>query len=317
MSGIDGHRALFEARLQAWCAALPPGALYEPMAYLMGLPAKRVRPVAALMACELVQGDARPALDIALGIELFHNFTLMHDDLMDASPTRRGRPTVHARWNANTAILSGDALLVKAYECMAGHPEAQPVFNRYALQVCEGQALDMAFEQRSGVDAAEYMEMIRLKTAVLLACALELGAMAGGADGAQQQQLARFGEKLGLAFQLRDDHIDAFGDPEVSGKQRGGDLRAGKKTWLLIRALELERGAGERIIADQLALTSIARDVGAMIEQLVSLGIRSESEAMIRRLEQEALEALDAVKADEQRKAPLRALAHSLMGRRA
>lgn len=316
-TAMEAQRDLFEARLREWGAALPPGELYAPMAYLMGLPAKRVRPVAALLACELFCGDARPALGIALGIELFHNFTLMHDDLMDASPTRRGRPTVHARWNANTAILSGDALLVKAYECMAERHDALPAFNRYALQVCEGQALDMAFEQRGDVGAQEYMEMIRLKTAVLLACALELGAMAGGADAAQQRQLARFGERLGLAFQLRDDHIDAFGDPAESGKQRGGDLRAGKKTWLLIRGLELERSSGERILADELARTSIARDVGAMIDQLARLGIRAESEAMIQGLEQQALGLLDALPLAEERKAPLRALALSLMGRRA
>lgn len=312
---MDEHRAAVEARIAAWCGELPPGALYEPMAYILHLPAKRVRPIAALLACELFGGDAKSAMDAALGIELFHNFTLMHDDIMDASPLRRGRPTVHVQWDVNTAILSGDAMLVKAYQCMAGDERALAVFSRYALQVCEGQALDMAFEQRAEVTAAAYMDMIRRKTAVLLACALEVGAIIAGADASQQEAIGRFGEQLGLAFQFRDDHIDAFGDPGISGKQRGGDLRAGKKTWLLIRGLELERELHATTLANQLALPSIARDVGAMIEALIALGVRDESEARIRTLEAEAMAQLDAVNVPEDRKAPLRALAAGLMGR--
>lgn len=309
-------REALNERIVQWCDALPPGALYEPMAYLLGLPAKRVRPLAALMACELFGGEAAKAMDAALGIELFHNFTLMHDDLMDASPTRRGRPTVHVRWNGNTAILSGDALLVKAYECMAVDARWLPTFNRYALQVCEGQALDMAFESRGDVTTAQYMEMIRLKTAVLLACALELGAITAGATEPARVQVAGFGERLGLAFQLRDDHIDAFGDPRASGKQRGGDLRAAKKTWLLIRGLELERQQGGSVLRDQLGLSSIARDVGAMIDQLVVLGVKEESERIIAEIEAEAMGMLDALPVPAERRMPLRDLALGLMGRR-
>ncbi|MFN3874318.1 MAG: polyprenyl synthetase family protein [Flavobacteriales bacterium] len=311
----DEHLAAIEARIAQWCADLPKGELYAPMAYLMRLPAKRIRPVATLLACELFGGDAASALDAALGIELFHNFTLMHDDLMDASPTRRGQPTVHVRWSANMAILSGDAMLVKAYECLYTHPAALHAFSARALQVCEGQELDMAFERRPDVDAAAYMEMIRLKTAVLLACALEVGAVIGGADAAQQCALGRFGEQLGLAFQLRDDHIDAFGDPQVTGKQRGGDLRAGKKTWMLIRGLELERSRGGGALSEAMGRLSIARDVGSMIEALIGLGVREESEALIQSMERRALEALDGIALPAQRKAPLRALAEGLMGR--
>jgi geranylgeranyl diphosphate synthase type II len=312
----DEHRAAIEARINQWCGALPKGELYAPMDYLLRLPAKRVRPIATLMACELMGAEADRALDAALGIELFHNFTLMHDDIMDASPTRRGHPTVHVRWGANMAILSGDALLVKAYQCMGADPRALAVFNASALQVCEGQELDMAFERASRITAEEYMHMIRRKTAVLLACALEVGAIIGGASAEQQQALGRFGEQLGLAFQLRDDHIDAFGDPAVSGKQRGGDLRAGKKTWLLIRGLELERANGGGALTTAMGKQSIAREVSDMVEALIALGVRDESDALIRSTETEAMKALDSIQVDDARKAPLRALAQGLMGRK-
>ncbi|MBK9177339.1 MAG: polyprenyl synthetase family protein [Flavobacteriales bacterium] len=315
MRSTDEHRAAVEARIASWCGELPPGALYEPMAYLLRLPAKRVRPIATLMACELFDGDVDRAMEAAMGIELFHSFTLMHDDIMDASPLRRGRPTVHVQWDVNTAILSGDAMLVKAYQCMAEDSRALSVFSRYALQVCEGQAMDMAFERQVEVTADAYMDMIRRKTAVLLACALEVGAILAGADAAQQTAIGRFGEQLGLAFQLRDDHIDAFGDPSRSGKQRGGDLRAGKKTWLLIRGLGLERGRGSSTLADQLRMPSISRDVSAMIEGLISLGARDESEARIKALESEAMAQLEAVDTANDRKSPLRSLAAGLMGR--
>lgn len=309
------HRARIEERIATWCGGLPPGALYDPMAYILRLPAKRVRPIATLLACELFGGDVDGAIEAALGIELFHNFTLLHDDIMDGSPLRRGRPTVHEQWDVNTAILSGDAMLVKAYQCMSSDPRALVVFSRYALQVCEGQALDMAFERQAAVTADAYMDMIRRKTAVLLACALEVGAILAGADAGQQSAIGRFGERLGLAFQLRDDHIDAFGDPGISGKQRGGDLRAGKKTWLLIRGLELERERGSSTLTDQLKKSSITRDVSAMIEELIALGVRNEAEARINALESEAMAQLEAVEAPEDRKAPLRSLAAGLMGR--
>ncbi|MBK9147212.1 MAG: polyprenyl synthetase family protein [Flavobacteriales bacterium] len=316
MRTIEEHRAAVEARIAQWCGALPKGALYAPMDYLLHLPAKRVRPVATLMACELFGGDPDAALDAALGIELFHNFTLMHDDIMDASPIRRGQPTVHVRWGANMAILSGDAMLVKAYQCMGADARALAAFNSCALQVCEGQELDMAFEKASSVTAEQYMGMIRRKTAVLLAGALEIGGIKAGSSEQQQRMIGRFGEQLGLAFQLRDDHIDAFGDPGVTGKQRGGDLRAGKKTWLLIRGLELERAHGGGALTTALGQLSIARDVGAMVEALIALGVREESDALIRATEQEAMDALDSVAVADERKAPLRKLAMGLMGRK-
>lgn len=312
---MERHVALVEQRIQAWCEALPDDGLYAPMAYLMRAPAKRVRPAAVLMGCELFGGRVEDALDEALGIELFHNFTLMHDDIMDEAPLRRGRPTVHARWDVNTAILSGDAMLVKAYQRIARRPDVLAVFSRYALQVCEGQQLDMAFERRDRVSLAEYEEMIRLKTAVLLACAFQVGGMLAGADETSLQRMGRFGEQLGLAFQLRDDLLDAFGDSDKVGKQRGGDLRAGKKTWLLISGLERSEAMGRTELREELARPPAERDVERMITTLADLGIPAAAREAIARHDASALHELDAVEVPDGRKGDLRQLAALLMER--
>jgi geranylgeranyl diphosphate synthase type II len=304
-----------EARIAEWIAELPTSALYPPMAYLMQLPAKRVRPAAVLMGCELFGGKAEDALNEALGIELFHNFTLMHDDIMDAAPLRRGKPTVHAKWNVNSAILSGDAMLVKAYQLMGRSAEINTLFSRYALEVCEGQQLDMEFEQRNDVSLAEYLEMIRLKTAVLLSCALQVGAAVAGAPGDDRERLGRVGEHLGLAFQLRDDLLDAFGDPEKVGKQRGGDLRAGKKTWLLIRGLERSAERGRTELLDELAKTPADRNVDRMIAILEELGVHAEAEAEVDLHDAMAMLELDAIAVPEERKADLHAFAAMLRDR--
>ena len=314
------YRALIDARVAAWIAALPPvpeeaHALYRPMAYLMELPAKRVRPMAVLMGCELFGGAAEKAVDEALGIELFHNFTLMHDDIMDAAPLRRGRPTVHAKWNTNAAILSGDAMLVKAYQLMGRDPQVLELFSRYALLVCEGQQLDMDFEQRDDVTVAEYLGMIRLKTAVLLSCALQVGAQVAGVSVEDREHLGRFGEHLGIAFQLRDDLLDAFGDPDKVGKQLGGDLLAGKKTFLLIRGLEKSEAAGRSELNEELLKGPGARDVGRMLRVLTELGIAEETSAEVEQHHRTAMAELDAVRVPEERKTKLRSLAASLLER--
>lgn len=309
---MTGHRALFDAHVERWIAALPAGGLYEPMAYLLRLPAKRIRPVLTMMACELFGGRSEDVLDQALGIELFHNFTLMHDDIMDAASLRRGMPTVHAKWSTNTAILSGDAMLVMAYRCMGTDPGILDVFNTHALDVCRGQQLDMEFEQRDDVSLAEYREMIRLKTAVLLAASLRIGAIKAGATTMDQDRIGAFGENLGLAFQLRDDLLDAFGDATITGKEQGGDLRNGKKTWLLIRGLEHEQAAGTGVLRQQLQRSSAHRDVPAMVEALRLLGVEAEAEAEVRRLESMAASSLEAVDPTRVRTAPLFALADAL-----
>ncbi|MFZ1663865.1 MAG: polyprenyl synthetase family protein, partial [Flavobacteriales bacterium] len=278
-------------------------------------PAKRVRPALVLMACELFGGRAEDALDEALGIELFHNFTLMHDDIMDAAPLRRGQPTVHEKWNVNTAILSGDALLVKAYQLMAKRPDVSAIFSKYALEVCEGQQLDMEFERRDDVTTAEYTAMIRQKTAVLLACALCVGAAISGANEEDSNRIGAFGEHTGLAFQLRDDLLDAFGDSAKTGKQKGGDLRAGKKTFLLIRGLELSAANGRNELREELAKPAEQRDVPRMLQALEELGVRNEAERAIQAEDRKAAEALDAIAVPEERKEPLRALTAQLMAR--
>ena len=315
MRSFDTLRALLEQRIATWCAQLPANGLYAPMGYIMQLPAKRVRPVAVLMAHELFGGDAEQVMDEALGIELFHNFTLMHDDIMDAAPLRRGRPTVHMKWDVNTAILSGDAMLVKAHRLMSVDSRVSAIFDQRALEVCEGQQLDMAFEQRNDVTLAEYQEMIRLKTAVLLAGALQIGALRAGASDADVERIAHVGEHLGLAFQLRDDLLDAFGDPDKVGKQVGGDLRAGKKTWLLIRGTERAEQQGRFELQEELARSSDQRDVPRMIASLRQLGVDREAEQEVERHDRAALDALEAIRVPEPRKQPLRDLADLLMAR--
>ncbi|MGV9012900.1 MAG: polyprenyl synthetase family protein [Flavobacteriales bacterium] len=312
---MNQHSKLIDEHITTWVNTLPKGGLYAPMAYLMDLPAKRVRPALVILGCELFGGQAEDALDEALGIELFHNFTLMHDDIMDAAPLRRGKPTVHEKWNVNTAILSGDAMLVKAYQLMAKRPDVSAIFSKYALEVCEGQQLDMDFEQRSDVTTAHYSEMIRLKTAVLLACSLRVGAAIAGASKEDSDRIGAFGEHTGLAFQLRDDLLDAFGDTAKTGKQQGGDLRAGKKTFLLIRGLELSAANKRNELHEELAKPADERDVPRMLLALEELGVHNEAEHAIRAEEQKAAEALEAIGVPEERKAPLRALTAQLMAR--
>src|ERR1700744_2149787 len=219
-------------------------ALYEPISYILSIGGKRMRPALLLMACDLFGGDVDDALAPALAIEVFHNFTLMHDDIMDNAPLRRGRTTVHERWNKNVAILSGDVMLIEGYKLMMqvkDHLLRQilDIFNNTAVGGCAGQQVDMEFEERNDVQIDEYINMIRLKTAVVLGGALKIGALIGGADTEDAVLLQAFGEQLGVAFQLQDDILDVFGDPEKFGKQVGGDILSNKKTFLLLKALEL------------------------------------------------------------------------------
>ncbi|MEJ5995348.1 polyprenyl synthetase family protein [Pedobacter sp. Du54] len=221
-----------------------PANLYEPIRYIMNLGGKRIRPVMVLMASELFNDEVSIALDAALAIETFHNFTLVHDDIMDNAPLRRGAQTVHEKWGNNNAILSGDVMMVESNKHLSkvDIKVLKPVldtFNATAQGVCEGQQLDMEFEQRNNVSIAEYLEMIRLKTAVLLGGAMKLGAIVGGASEQNADLLYHFGENLGIAFQLQDDILDVYGNPEKFGKQVGGDIIANKKTFLHLKALSL------------------------------------------------------------------------------
>lgn len=221
-----------------------PNELYQPISYILGLGGKRIRPVLTLMACELFSDDLKDAVNPALAVEIFHNFTLLHDDIMDKAPMRRNHATVHHKWNENIAILSGDAMNIIAYQhlCKTHNdfiPELLHVFSRVAIEICEGQQLDMNFESQTEVSLPDYLEMIRLKTAVLLATSLKIGAICGRASENEKQNLYNFGLNLGLAFQIQDDFLDAFGTEEEFGKNIGGDILAGKKTFIYLKALEI------------------------------------------------------------------------------
>ncbi len=218
-----------------------PENLYNPVKYVMKAGGKRIRPVLCLLACELFGGDYRKAMYPAIGIEIFHNFTLLHDDMMDNADMRRGLPVVHQKWNNNIALLSGDAMSVIAYQYIAKTQnrlnEILEIFSKTALNICEGQQYDMDFEQKSNVTEDEYLNMITLKTAVLLACSLKIGAIVAGAGNNDCEKIYEFGKNLGIAFQLQDDYLDVYGNPGVFGKNTGGDIIANKKTFLLINAL--------------------------------------------------------------------------------
>ena len=224
-----------------------PKELYEPLRYTLDLGGKRMRPILAIMSYLSVKPDWEKIVKPALSIELFHNFTLIHDDIMDEAPLRRGKPTVYQKWNKDIGILSGDALMILAYDLLleADYSDFKyliKIFNRCAVEVCEGQQMDMNFEDRDTVHEDEYIEMIRLKTAVLLGYSLELGALQAGLEKEDAVHFRDFGVNIGIGFQLKDDLLDVYGDAEKFGKQVGGDIIANKKTWLLIRALELAQG---------------------------------------------------------------------------
>ena len=279
-TAMEAYRNAFEQGCSEFLKRYPETELYAPVRYLMALGGKRLRPVLVMAACEASGGRPEEALPAALAVELFHNFTLMHDDIMDDAPLRRGMPTVHEKWNDNTAILSGDALHVMACEALLDAPDkALPdllrSFHRTALEVCEGQEQDMAFESRRDVTIEEYMEMIRLKTSVLLAAALEMGGKSAGADRQTREALYEFGLHVGLAFQLQDDYLDAFGNPENFGKQVGGDILADKKTFLLIRALEKAQVADYDALRSELGQKKEGK-VGRVLDLYRSLGVDTE-----------------------------------------
>lgn len=271
--------------------------LYDPMRYLLTLKAKRMRPTLVLIGLDVFHQPAEKGIKAACGIELFHNFTLMHDDIMDKAPTRRGMATVHEKWNQNVAILSGDAMFVLAHQCMAETPtvrlkEIMSMFQRTAIEVCEGQMLDMQFEQREEVLLEEYVNMIRLKTAVLLGCSLYIGAMLAEAESEDALILYAFGVKMGIAFQLQDDYLDAYGDSDKFGKQVGGDILSNKKTWLLLKAKALANPTQKALLSQLLQEKDGQYKVKAVLELYEQLNIKNLAEQEIQRLYQEALQSL-------------------------
>ena len=296
-----------------------PASLYEPSEYFLKIGGKRIRPVLCLLGNELFSDLHPDAFLAAKAVELFHNFSLVHDDMMDEANLRRGQPTVHTKYDANTALLVGDIMVIRAYEYLqpiqSNHlSKILGLFNQTAREVCEGQQLDMDYAKRSTVSVEEYIHMITLKTSVLLAASLQMGAIIGGAGEHNCSHLYEFGKKLGIAFQIQDDYLDAFGDAAVFGKDAGGDIKQNKKTFLLIRALETANP--EQLKALNALLTSDPED---KVEQVLAIfkacKVDAWAEALKQKYMQEALAHLEAIAVVEARKKPLIDLANYLMNR--
>lgn len=314
-------------RIQAFAQQNPfpavPAALYEPCDYILALGGKRLRPAALLLAYQLFREDLEDALPAAWAVELFHNFSLVHDDIMDAAPLRRGQPTVHTKWNITTGILSGDVLLIYAYRHLAAIQPAEvalnliKTFNRVATEVCEGQQMDVDFETRSDVTIAEYLRMIELKTAVLLGGALEMGALCAQAPVADARHLYEFGRLAGIAFQLQDDLLDTYGDPEKFGKQVGGDILQNKKTFLVLKLLEKAPLADQQELEKWLetGAENPQEKVAAVRALFDRNGIPALVAAEKQRFQDQAFHHLAAVEVPELRKAALRQMVADLFVR--
>ena len=301
----------------------PPKGLYEPIAYELSLGGKRIRPVLMLMAYNIYKEDVERILPQAAGLETYHNHTLLHDDVMDKADMRRNKPTVHNVWNDNTAILSGDAMLILAYRLMAEGltdqlAEVMHIFTETTMEICEGQQWDMEFESRMDVKVDEYIEMIRLKTSVLLAAALKIGACLAGAPAEEAQKLYDFGVKMGLAFQLQDDWLDVYGDPKVFGKNIGGDILCNKKTYMLITALEQADEDQRKELERWLTATSFipAEKISAVTALYNNIGVGKRCEEMVEAYYSDGLAVLDSIALPEERKQALKDFACSLMNRK-
>ena len=299
-----------------------PSTLYAPIQYVLSLGGKRVRPVLMLLAYNLYKDDPERIMTQAIALETYHNFTLLHDDLMDNADMRRGHETVHRKWNPNQAILSGDTMLLQAFQRM-GQCEAdklQAVINLFTettLEIDEGQQLDVEFETRNDVTEDEYVEMIRLKTSVLLACAVKIGAILAGASKEDQDNLYKFGEQIGLAFQLQDDLLDVYGDPKVFGKNIGGDITSNKKTYMLINAVNRANPAQREELTRWIEASEFDREekVKAVTRLYDEIGIRELCEQKMEACYALAQEYMDKVHVAEERKAELKAYAAAMMKR--
>lgn len=299
-----------------------PKGLYDPVSYVLSLGGKRIRPVLMLMAYNLYREDVKSILQSATGIEVYHNYTLLHDDLMDRADMRRGKATVHKVWNDNVAILSGDAMLVLAYQFMAQCAseklkDVMDLFSLTALEICEGQQLDMEFEQRKDVKEGEYIEMIRLKTSVLLAASLKIGAILGGASKEDADALYDFGVNLGLAFQLKDDLLDVYGDPLRFGKNIGGDILCNKKTYLVIKAFEHANTDQEALLNDWFTRETFdpQEKIAAVTRLYNEIGVKALCENRIVEYSKRASESLNRVNVPAENKQELETMMNELMHR--
>jgi geranylgeranyl diphosphate synthase, type II len=322
MHSISSLRTKLENSIGALDFQSKPSELYEPIIYTMNFGGKRIRPLLVLLGCDLFNGDVDTGLRPALAIELFHNFTLLHDDIMDNAPLRRGKETVYKKWNTNVAILSGDTMFAIAYDFLTEVdplllPGMLKLFTKTAREVCEGQQYDMNFEKQPDVTIAEYIEMIRLKTAVLFGCSLKLGAILGHASVTDANNIYSFGENIGLGFQLQDDLLDVFGNVEKFGKEIGGDIVSNKKTFLYLKAMELAESKDlkelQRCYTDE-DIPSIQK-IEKVKEIYSNLNIREKTREQIDIYYNNALECLQKINVEESRKEELKKLAKQLLGR--
>ncbi len=320
LDSIAHYQQYIEKSISAYQLPETPQNLYAPITYFLQLGGKRMRPILALMAAELFDTDFKKATEAAVAVELFHNFSLIHDDIMDAAPLRRGKTTVHKKWNTNIAILSGDALLIEAYKQLAAYPPALlaqllPIFNKTATEVCEGQQWDMDFEAQADVSIADYLKMIEYKTAVLLGCSLQMGAIVGNAAKKNAAELYAFGVNLGIAFQLQDDILDVYADQSKFGKQVGGDIIANKKTYLLLKALEDADSAQLTRFNQLFNEPDDALKVDGVKTLYAELSIKEKATKKMNVFYDVAMQNLANIEIESTKKQPLKQLAEFLLGR--
>jgi geranylgeranyl diphosphate synthase type II len=322
MHAIHQYQEFFIAYLESQTINKEPENLYGPIDYILRLGGKRMRPVLTLMTAEVFNTDYKKALPAAMAVEVFHNFSLVHDDIMDDAPLRRGSPTVHEKWNINTGILSGDTMLILAYQYFEQYEptvfrDLAKLFSKTALEVCEGQQWDVDFETRKDVTIPEYLKMIEYKTAVLVAAAMKMGAIIAKTSEENANLIYDFGLHLGLAFQLQDDYLDAFGDPETFGKQVGGDIIENKKTYLYLKAVEFSDSKQAQQLNDLFAIHS--NDNAVKISEVKSIfnasGASEVTQEAIKEYTFKAFETLEKMNIEPDKKAMLRAFGENLMGR--
>lgn len=323
VKSLEELQQLISKKIDGFCEKNGDGRIFQPVNYILQLGGKRIRPALSLMSANLFTDELDNAVYPAVAFEIFHNFTLMHDDIMDHAPLRRGKPTVHEKWDVNTAILSGDAMMIQAYQLLIKTDSTKLIplmqlFNTTALEVCIGQQMDMDFEQKDLVSVSEYEEMIRLKTSVLLAASMKAGALIGGASHESQDNIYKFGIHLGLAFQLLDDYLDTFGEEAQTGKRRGGDILADKKTLLMIRAFE-KAGPQEMDVLNRFIGNKEAQaeeKLSAILDVYQKLEVANDLKEKVLHHHDTALQSLDLISVDADRKQALHSIADMLLGRK-
>ncbi|GGX24721.1 polyprenyl synthetase family protein [Aquimarina muelleri] len=322
MHTVSDYQTYFLEYLSKKIITKEPKNLYEPISYILNLGGKRLRPILVLMASEAFGGSYKKSLDAALAIEVFHNFSLIHDDIMDAAPLRRGKETVHEKWGVSTGILSGDAMLINAYQLFENYEsetfrELATLFTKTAIEVCEGQQYDIDFETRDDVVISEYIKMIEYKTAVLVGAAMKMGAIIANASESCREAIYDFGRLLGLAFQLQDDYLDAFGDPDTFGKQVGGDIIENKKTILYLKALEFANEGEKKQLTGLFSLNpeNPSEKINTVKHLFETTGAKEQTRIEIEKYTEKAFAVLDKLSVTEDKKEVLRLFGKKLMNR--